>query len=81
MNQTIYRPVRVCVSCGKRPEYSPHIESESIACPGGCTAILIKGGARPEDLEMEWNAVNNIALRTQWADTPFDEYFDANAPI
>lgn len=72
------RLVRVCVSCGSRPEYSNILESDWIVCPNGCCKIFVRGGAPPEVLELEWNKANHIALKSEVTETPFDEYFDAN---
>lgn len=72
------RLVRVCPVCGSRPVYSLTLKSEWIACPNGCLKTLVKGGAAPEWLENQWNLNCNMALASEVADTPFDEYFDAN---
>lgn len=72
------RLVRVCPACGCRPEYSKTLQSEWIACPNGCLKTFVKGGASPEWLENQWNVNCNLALASEVADTPFDEYFDAN---
>lgn len=57
------------------------LRSEWIVCPNGCLKTFVKGGAAPEWLENQWNQNCNMALASDAADTPFDEYFDANKQI
>lgn len=72
------RLVRVCPVCGSRPAYSLYLVSEWIACPNGCLKILVKGGASPEYLESQWNVTCNLALASEVANTPFNDYFDVD---